>query len=170
MKRYWNYNIFSFLLFVSILVKISFIGIYEKVLSFFYSYYFKQCGKNVFIQMGAKLRYPGRIVLGNNIRIGRNSQFDSELVDGSMIIHDNVQINKECSIDFSGDIEIGKGTLISECSYILTHNHGYDPRSKPIKTKLKIEENVWIGSFVKIMPSVSMIGRNSIISPFSGAW
>ena len=46
---------------------------------------------------------------------------------------------------------------------IETHSHGLEPRSKPKKKPLLIEDNVWIGAHVTILPNVNTIGENSII-------
>ncbi|WP_284891987.1 acyltransferase [Cobetia amphilecti] len=78
-------------------------------------------------------------------------------------IDNNVQVNKNVLLDITGSLELKENVFISEDSMLYTHNHGHDPRSIPVPSKLVIEENVWIGSKVIILPSVDYIGARSII-------
>ncbi len=87
---------------------------------------------------------PKKIILGNNIHIGNNAYFKSE---GGIIIGDNTHISRNVTI------------------YTVNHNYNgrvlpYDESSdhKPVE----IEENVWIGMNVVIVPGVK-IGKGAII-------
>ncbi|WP_417740054.1 acyltransferase [Rosistilla oblonga] len=78
-----------------------------------------------------------------------------------------MEIGRQTILDFSGDLTIEEGALVSEGAIIYTHDHGYDPRSKPTSTPLVIKRNCWIGSRAIVLPSVNYIGENAIIG--SGA-
>ncbi len=121
-------------------------------------------GKNVKIHSGIVYRYPNNIVLKNNVNIARNVTLSSENLYGNLLIEDDVVININSKIDFSGGIKIGKNTLISKNTIIETHDHGLDPHSSPIFKSLDIGENVWIGMNSIILSSVRKIGSNSIIA------
>ena len=84
--------------------------------------------------------------------------------DGYIKIEDNVSIGRNSKIDFSGGITLKKGVMLSENVVIQTHDHGFDPRSKPIGKPLLIEENVWIGLNTSVLYNVNLISENSIIA------
>lgn len=121
-------------------------------------------GKNVKISRGFKYRFPRNILLGNNVTIGQNVVFSTELNTGKLIIQDDVIIGRNCKIDFSGNVIIKKGVLLSEGVLIQSHDHGIDPRSKPKGNKLEIGENVWVGINATILSNTYLIGDNSIIA------
>lgn len=121
-------------------------------------------GKGVTILRGFKYRNPGNISLGNNVTIGMNVIFSSEISAGKIRLDDHVVIGRNCRIDFSGDIHIGEGTLLSEGVIIQSHDHGLDPRSKPEGKKLVIGKNVWVGLNAMILSNVYEIGDNVVIA------
>lgn len=124
----------------------------------------KFCGSNVTINRGFTYRYPKNIEVGNNVRIARNVEFFSENPEGSLIVEDGSVITFDVRLDFSGDLIIGRNTLISKKAIIETHDHGLDPFSEPVFKKLVIGENVWIGMNAIILSSVGKIGANSIVA------
>ncbi len=83
-----------------------------------------------------------------------------------------VLITRNVNIDYTGGINMGNGVSIAEGSKILTHGHTYlgfrkdfiDKKSRAYLTPLTIEDNVFIGAHVIIMPGVGIIGENSMIS------
>ncbi len=121
-------------------------------------------GQNVSFQKGFKYRYPKNISLGNNCCVGRNVEFSTEILDGMLRIKDNVQINRNCFIDFSGGVYIDSNALISDNVKIYTHTHGLNPRSCPRGIPLEIGKNVWLGAASSIMHNVTRIGENSIVA------
>jgi hypothetical protein len=123
-----------------------------------------ECGSNVIIMSGVKIRYPKNVILGDNVEIGRNVIMTSEKAVSKLIIGNNTRIGDDCMIDFSGGIEIGQSCMISTNSKIITHDHGYNPRSRPTSRKMKINSNVWIGSNVTVLPKAANIGKNSIVA------
>ncbi len=91
----------------------------------------------------------------------------------------NVQINDSVHIAGSIGIHIGNRVLIASKVFITDLNHGTysgdSIHSKPETTaqerplsykKVIIEDNVWIGEFVAVLPGVT-IGENSIIGAMS---
>ena len=90
----------------------------------------------------------------------------------------NVQINDYVHIGAVENITIGNNVLIASKVFITDHNHGcYNgeiqdtPDSIVMKRKIYsnpvfIEDNVWLGEFVCILPGVK-IGKNSIIGSMS---
>lgn len=118
------------------------------------------------------------------IRIGRNftcrrglrleaidKYYDQKFVP-EIIIHDNIDIGTECHIGAINKIEIGDGVLLGSKVYITDHSHGrvvdeekeIPPAYRNLYSKgpVRIEDNVWIGDNVVILPGVS-IGKGSII-------
>lgn len=120
-------------------------------------------GEGVVIQRGAVIRYPGRIELGDNVRVGRHVDLVSELPDGRLVVGAGTWIGRRCRLDFTGDLVIGEGATLSENVSILTHDHGLNPRSKSKRKALIVGKRVWIGANVTILPHVSHIGDDSII-------
>lgn len=141
--------------------------ILKKINRLFWSISLGSMGKNVIIEWGAHFENPKNVFLGNNVHIGKNVRFGSEFIDGIAKIDDNVHINRDCIIDHSGDVIIGENTLLSSEVVVLTHSHGYDPKSLPIKKPITIGSNCWIGYGVKLLENTKWIGNNVLIA--SGA-
>lgn len=123
------------------------------------------CGKNLIVNFPSHIRNYDKIEIGNGVFFADNVFLDSELSETAFLkVMDCVKLNNGVKIDFSGGVVIGKGTTISESVLILTHSHGYNPRSEPVPKPLKVGSNVWIGSRATITENVSCIGDNSIIA------
>jgi acetyltransferase-like isoleucine patch superfamily enzyme len=133
------------------------------------------------------IRLPFDIRNKRNIQIGKNftagfgcriEAFPKENIKTCIVIGDNVQINDFVHIGAVGSIIIGDNVLMASKIYISDHNHGsYDenindhPMSIPIEREsickpVLIEDNVWIGESVCILPGVT-IGKGSIIGASS---
>lgn len=106
---------------------------------------FKHCGKNVNVERGAKFGTGTNICIGDNSGLGIQCHVPSDLIVG-----DNVMMGPNCTI--------------------LGRNHRYDRTDIPMiqqgftahKTTI-IEDDVWIGCQVLIMPGKT-IKRGSIIA------
>lgn len=93
---------------------------------------------------------------------------------GKLKVGKNVLFARGCDIDYTGDIEIGNNVGILEGAKILTHAHDsyhfmkdsdlIPFSNRAYKTNLKIGDNVSICAHAVILPGVSEIGENSIIS------
>jgi len=139
---------------------------------------FKKTGKNFLIE------YPIRVVGGNYIEIGSNfNSFGRLRIEAfarhlgntyspNIIIGNNVSLNFDCHIGCVNKIVIGNNVLIASRVFITDHYHGSATAESiqipPSKRKVEspgpviIEDNVWIGEGVCIMPNIT-IGENSII-------
>ena len=132
-----------------------------------YTHALNSCGSGTTFNAGAWIGDPSRVSVGRNCTFGRDVNAGSELPDGTMSLADNVQLNNDVVLDYSGGLTIGENTLISQESMIYTHDHGLDPRSMPIGLPKTIGADVWIGSRVVVMHSCRSIGRGAVIG--SGA-
>lgn len=137
------------------------------------------------------IRYPfyvrgrGHILFGKNFTSGvglRVDAFDCGTCKFSLIIGDDVQVNDYVHIGAAQSVKIGDGVLIASKVYISDHNHGAyggdidssDPLSRPAARALCsspviIEDNVWIGESVAILPGVTVgegciVGANSVVT------
>lgn len=167
LSRFWNFRLLGLPIFFLILIKVIFQTIFEKLLSFFWKFNLGKCGSNLCIQIGTVIRFPENVEAGNNVSIGRKCQISSEFNDSKLTILDNVSVDKNCILDFSGDILVCNNVTISESVMIETHSHGYQPKSLPLKMSLTLGENCWIGARAIILPTVGKIGDNSVIGASS---
>lgn len=131
------------------------------------------------------IRYPvyirGRkyIELGNRITTGVGLRLDAfpekQIKKSCIVIGDDVQINDYVHIAAISNVYIGNNVLIASKVFITDHNHGdygannnhdspdIPPILRPLRARpVIIEDNVWVGEFVSILPGVK-IGRGSII-------
>jgi len=121
------------------------------------------------------------ISLGNGFTSGVGMRFDAFPVHGHLCLEigDNVQINDYVHIGAVNSVKIGNNVLIASKVFISDHNHGFyglngrhdSPLSIPKDRELSfstvtIEDNVWLGEFVVVLPGVT-IGRGSIIGSMS---
>jgi carbonic anhydrase/acetyltransferase-like protein (isoleucine patch superfamily) len=163
MKKIWNKKL-SGLLLAFYFLTLSLWNLFkDRVTTFLIKYSIQSCGVGVVVQNGINMRYPGNINFADYVKIGRNVSIIAE-IDNCFVVSKNTQINKNCVIDFSGGITIGENCVVSENVTIQTHDHGLNPRSKPIPKNLVIEDNVWIGARALIMHKVDRIGSGSIIA------
>lgn len=102
-------------------------------------------GKNLILYEGIKIHGAAGLTVGNN-----------------------VSMNDEVWINASGGVEIGNNVLIGPKTVIHSANHRYEDPHVPIRfqghihKKVVIEDDVWIGGGVIILPGVR-IGRGSIV-------
>ena len=75
----------------------------------------------------------------------------------------NTVINRRCYLDGRGGLTIGKSVSISPETYILTASHDpHDDRFRSILSPVVIEDHVWLGARVIVLPGIS-IGRGAIV-------
>ena len=95
------------------------------------------------------------------------SELQPRYKESKIIIGDNVHTNNNLFICCASEVIIEKDTLIGEGVMIIDHDaHGIKPDERNtsignVRT-IHIEENVWIGSRVTILPG-TQIGKNSIV-------
>lgn len=129
----------------------------------YYRLLLKKVGKGFNMEWGAVIESPGRVILENNVFIGKGSVIWSETCEGSLIVGNNVEIGRCCRIDITGNVIIKDNVLLSKGCQILTHTHGYNPRSKPEGLDLLIEEYVWLGSETFVLENCNFISSFSIL-------
>jgi lipopolysaccharide O-acetyltransferase len=132
------------------------------------------------------IHHSGQVV-GTGITIGRNfyagrglrleavTAYNGMTYTPNIVIKDNVTLNDYVHIGANHCVELGNNVLVASKVYISDHGHGcYDgpeqsspataPALRPLTTGLTvvIEDDVWIGESVSVLPGVR-IGRGSII-------
>lgn len=138
--------------------------------------------KSRLIRLPFDIRNKHLIDLGEGLTTGFGCRIEAFPLDGNenicVKIGNNVQLNDYVHIGSVGSITIGNNVLIASKVYISDHNHGgYDniksdsPLISPFDRKqivkpVFIEDNVWIGESVCILPGVR-IGYGSVIGALS---
>lgn len=144
----------------------------------------------IFFKKARLVRFPldlrGRkkIDLGQNLTTGRNCRIEAYNLknkDKIITFGENVEINDYVHIAGGEKIKIGNNVLIASRVYIsdIVHGNytGYNqdkpwsiPKERKLSTKpVIIEDNVWIGEGVCVLPGVriqsgSIIGANSVVT------
>jgi acetyltransferase-like isoleucine patch superfamily enzyme len=177
---YFLFDCIAFIASLFLNVKINKIIKYikDKTYSFYLSKYFNKIGKNSFWEYPSFLLGQKYISIGDNFyafpRL-RLEAFDKHLganFSPTVIIGNNVSINYDCHIACINKIQIGNHVVIASRVFITDHYHGNiskealivppDKRILVSKGPVIIEDNVWIGEGVCILPNVH-IGENAII-------
>jgi acetyltransferase-like isoleucine patch superfamily enzyme len=161
---FWNGKISGLPGFIWIVLVRLFESIMDRITSCLVKANLNNVGQNVSILRGIIYRYPNNISIANDVLICDKVTITSETSAGKLVISDRVTIGRKCKIDFSGELYMKEGVLLSEGVIIETHDHGFDPRSKAVRNKLIIGHNVWIGLRSIIMHNTSSIGDNAIIA------
>jgi acetyltransferase-like isoleucine patch superfamily enzyme len=92
--------------------------------------------------------------------------------DLKFVMKNGAYIGRNTYIGVFKPISIGENTLIGANCYIISANHNYEQRDIPIKAQgftgapIEIEDDVWIGTHVVILPGVK-IGKGAIIAAHS---
>jgi acetyltransferase-like isoleucine patch superfamily enzyme len=107
-----------------------------------------------------KLIGSGKIFLGKNCEIRYGTVIEAN--NGVIIIEDLSVIGYQSFIQATGELVIGKRSLLGpQCSYICSC-HKKDLHSGLIRGKIDVGDNVWIGSNCTINYDIT-IGQNAII-------
>ena len=144
--------------------------IYEKVLTYFL---FKQAK---IIRRPFECRGKQNIIVGKEFTTGRYCRFEAHGKHGeiNITIGDNCQVNDSVHIAALKSVIISNNVLIASRVFITDLNHGgysgnlhSDPlvicKDRPLtSTPVVIEQNVWLGEGVVVLPGVT-IGENAII-------
>lgn len=125
-------------------------------------------GKNTSIHKMAELdiEYGGQIIIGNNCYIGKYSILST--FGGVISIGNDCSVNPFCLLYGHGGLTIGNKVRIATHTVIIPANHTYEDSSIPImdqpetRVGVIIEDDVWIGSGVRILDGVK-IGKGSAI-------
>jgi len=109
-------------------------------------------GNRTFIREGCLINHPAGVRIGSNVYLGRF-----------------------CELDGFGGITIGNDVHIASFCAVYSSNHKYDRRDLLIRKQgyvgksVIIEDDVWIGSHVIILPGVTIhrgavVGAGSVVS------
>lgn len=122
--------------------------------------------------------------VGNNFTTGKGCRIEAYPLSNEITIHigDNLQINDYVHITAVQNITIGNNVLIASKVYISDCSHGnysgsihdsspiIPPSDRSLVAKeVIIEDNVWLGEFVSVLPGVkigqgAIIGANSVVT------
>lgn len=129
-------------------------------------------GTNCVIIGHRHIRLDGRFVAMARNRIEAIERHGERRFTPRLHIGDDVSMEYDCHIGCVNEVRIGSRVLIASRVYISDHAHGdtsaenmgMPPNSRPIISKgpVVIEDEVWLGEGVVVMPGVR-IGRSSII-------
>lgn len=123
---------------------------FRKIILFFkyYNFKFKTEGSNCYYKgFSSVFISPEKISLGNNVYLGKNTE-----------------------IDAAGGVEIGNGVIFGPEVCVYSRSHNFDSEdlaalpfdNKFIVDKVVIQDYVWIGRRVTVLPGVT-IGKGAII-------
>lgn len=124
-------------------------GEFKDLRSFLCKHIFLKCGENVNVKKGASFGLGSNLEIDDNSDIGLNAHIGG--------------------LDNGGKLVIGKDVMMAPEVTILTLKHNYLRKDIPIKaqgfenSKVIIEDDVWIGYRVIILPGV-ILGKGSIIA------
>ncbi|OJF96786.1 acyltransferase [Pararhizobium antarcticum] len=110
--------------------------------------------------------YRGTVRIGKRAKINRGAIIDAQ--KGSIVLGDNVSINPYSILYGLGGITIGDHVRIAAQVVIVSFDHNYQDRKKPITMQgvtlkpIVIEDDVWIGAGAKILGG-SYVARGCII-------
>lgn len=150
----------------------------NQIYSIWISNDFRKVGKDFTVASPLYLLGGKNISIGNNVSFDQRLRLDTidEFFDDKFTpeirIGNNVSIQKDCHIGAINKIIIGNNVLLASKVYISDHSHGettadaikLPPAQRRLYSKgpVIIEDNVWLGEGVVVLPGVT-IGENSIV-------
>ena len=167
------------------LLRYGFLGFIKLLIDFLKTKLF--FNKSRLIRFPFDIRNRKFIDLGTNLTTGVGCRFEAHPNNNQkkkcIVFGKNVEINDYVHIVSSDSVKIGNNVLLASKIFISDTNHGCysgtlnthsSPETTPNDRVLStnpviIEDNVWIGEFVSILPGVmigkgSIIGSNSVVS------
>lgn len=126
----------------------------------------------VHVKGGKYIRIGNRFSAGPSFRIECWDEYYGKKYNPEVIIGDDVCFNYNCHVGAIEKIYIGNNVLIGSHVLITDHSHGgtsfnslnISPALRELHSKgpVVIEDDVWIGEGVCILPNVK-VGHNSVI-------
>lgn len=125
------------------------------------------------------------IDFGSKLTTGEGCRFEAynnQKSKKSLIFGKNIQLNDYVHITAMNNVVIGDNVLMASKIYISDSSHGFysgeemdsSPEQHPIDrsyniSEVIIEDNVWLGEFVSVLPGVNIgkgaiIGSNSVVT------
>lgn len=141
--------------------------LWTKFWTFYWRCFVGSMGKHVQIAPSVRIHRPKNVFIGDGVVISEHVDIGSENATGKLRIGNNVQINRRCIIDHSGDVDIGEGTLISEEAALLSHSHGYDPHQQSRGIPKSVGANCWIGFRAIIGENATVLADHVIVATAS---
>jgi acetyltransferase-like isoleucine patch superfamily enzyme len=129
-------------------------------------------GKRPMISGRARLRLRGAASFGDRFVVHGLVAAVSIKVDrnATLLIGNDVYLNAGVSIAAFNDVRIGSNVLMAPYSSIIDDDrHQIEPGEPPRKGPTIVEDNVWVGRNVAILPGVtigsgSAVGANSVVT------
>lgn len=148
----------------------------------------KEWGKNPYIQAWVEILGADKIVIGDNVRILRNSILNCNFENSLLRLGNNVSLDRgvsirlgdNCTIDIGDDtyigpysclsgpgpVKIGRDCMIASMAGIYANQHHHVGSSEK---GITIEDKCWIGSGAKILDGVtvgygSAIGAGAVVT------
>lgn len=161
-------------------------GVFSLVVSYIFTKIFHKRAR--LIRLPFDIRNKHCIDLGEKLTTGTGCRIEAYPINSEnknktiLLFGNNIQINDFVHISAGDKIVIGNNVLIASKVFISDITHGsyagdeFDssplsiPQERQLSAKaITIEDNVWIGEFVSILPGVtigkgSIIGSNSVVS------
>lgn len=98
-------------------------------------------GKGVLIKPGLHVKYPWRLVVGDDCWLGERAWID----------------NME-------DVTLASDVVVSQGAYLCTGNHDWADPAMPLAPRpIVVEHGAWIGAYAKVAPGTT-IGAGSVLS------
>ncbi|AMQ01385.1 acetyltransferase [Pedobacter cryoconitis] len=157
-------------------------GTIELLISLIYTKLFHS--KSRIIRLPFDIRNKKYIDLGERLTTGAGCRLEAFPLDNKITLHigKDVQINDYVHITAMEEVRIGNNVLLASKIYISDCSHGSyagneddsSPEVPPVQRKLVakpviIEDNVWLGEFVSVLPGVTIgkgtiVGANSVVT------
>ncbi len=148
---------------------------------------FKTCGNNCYFDRFGKIVGERYVSMGNSVSTGvgviieayDRYLYTDQKFNPHIILGDNCRLGDYSHLSCVNRIELGNGVRCGRMVFITDNSHGISdqsqleirPNLRPLHSKgsVIIEDNVWIGEMVCILPNVhigkgSIIGANSVVT------
>lgn len=174
---------------VNLIISLSLIKRIRDFRTLFYSYWlaseFKSVGQFLSIKYPIELTGGKYICLSNRVSVGRRSilsawdKYGVDCFSPQIVIGSNSSLGEDSHVTAINLIQIGSNVLIGKKVTITDNSHGDSSienlKIPPLERRLYskgpviIEDNVWIGDKVTILPNVricknSIVGANAVVT------
>lgn len=120
------------------------------------------------VSENCRFTLPSQVSLGHRVVLEPNSTFKLVSDKARIDIEDYAFVGRGCLFDISGELSIGKGTLLAPDCFVVDHNHGVAAGemiwTQPCVYKpVTIGSDVWLGARSVILPGVH-IGDGAVVA------